>query len=302
MKKLIHLFLCSLFLVLFSGCGTSNEAVELNDQKDGDLVEEVENLEENNANDRTGSSVSNNNETIESEGSGVLGSTGESNEKVESTSNLIQAPVVSVVDGDTIKVKIGQNTETVRFLLVDTPETSHPQLGKQPFGEEAKEFVKELLEGKTVELEKDVSERDKYGRLLMYVYINGKSVQEELLKNGLARVAYVYAPNTKYIDQYYEIQKEAQQKAIGIWSVENYATDKGFNPDAFEDKHPDKVENKTASDDCDIKGNINSKGEKIYHMPGQQFYDRTEIDESKGEKYFCSREEAEAHGFRPSQR
>ena len=60
--------------------------------------------------------------------------------------------------------------------------------------------------------------------------------------------------------------------------------------------------NLNTSGDCNIKGNISSNGEKIYHMPGQQFYDVTKIDLSKGERYFCSREEAEQAGFRPSQR
>ncbi|MED3662181.1 thermonuclease family protein [Ureibacillus sp. FSL K6-8385] len=215
----------------------------------------------------------------------------------------IDAEVVSVVDGDTIKVKINGQTETVRFLLVDTPETNHPRLGEQPFGQDAKEFTKKMLEGKTVQLEKDVSDRDKYGRLLYYVYVDGKSVQEELLKNGLARVAYVYVPNTKYVDRYYEIQKEAQKKGVGIWSIENYAQEDGFHEEVIE-KNSGKNDSSSngSAGECNIKGNISSNGEKIYHMPGQQFYDVTKIDPSKGERYFCSREEAERAGFRPSER
>lgn len=220
--------------------------------------------------------------------------------------NTFDAQVVSVTDGDTIKVKINGQVESVRFLLVDTPETNHPRLGEQPYGQEAKAFTKKMLEGKTVQLEKDVSDRDKYGRLLYYLYVDGKSVQEELLRNGLARVAYVYVPNTKYVDKYYAIQKEAQQKGIGIWSVENYAQSDGFHEEIFEGNRPEQNNENSAADepagDCNIKGNISSNGDKIYHMPGQQFYDVTKIDPSKGEKYFCSREEAEQAGFRASQR
>ena len=73
--------------------------------------------------------------------------------------------MVSITDGDTIKVRINGRVEAVRFLLVDTPETNHPRLGEQPFGQEAKAFTKKMLEGKTVQLEKDVSDRDKYNRL-----------------------------------------------------------------------------------------------------------------------------------------
>ena len=79
-------------------------------------------------------------------------------------------------------------------------------------------------------IEFDVGERvDKYGRLLAYVYIDGKSVQEQLLKEGLARVAYVYPPNTRYLSEFEEAQEEAKEKGIGIWSIENYVTDRGFN-------------------------------------------------------------------------
>jgi len=220
--------------------------------------------------------------------------------------HTFDAEVVSVTDGDTIKVKINGQVEAVRFLLVDTPETNHPRLGEQPFGQEAKAFTKNMLEGKTVQLEKDVSDGDKYGRLLYYLYVDGKSVQEELLRNGLARVAYVYVPNTKYVDQYYRIQKEAQEKGIGIWSVENYAQKDGFHKEIIE-KNQSKTNNQNQSavqpaGDCTIKGNISSNGDKIYHMPGQHFYEVTQIDLSKGEKYFCSREEAEQAGFRASQR
>lgn len=139
----------------------------------------------------------------------------------------ISAQVVKVIDGDTIKVNLNGKIETVRFILVDTPETVKPGTPVEPFGKEASNFTKQLLTGKTVELEKDVQERDKYGRLLMYVYVDGKSVEEELLKNGLARVA-VFPPNVKYVDQYRAIEKEARDKKIGIWSIENYVHDDGY--------------------------------------------------------------------------
>ena len=226
--------------------------------------------------------------------------------------NTFDAEVVSVTDGDTIKVRINGQVEAVRFLLVDTPETKHPRLGEQPFGQEAKAFTKQMLEGKTVQLEKDVSDRDKYNRLLYYLYVDGKSVQEELLRNGLARVAYVYVPNTKYVDRYYEIQKEAQKKGVGIWSIENYAQEDGFHEEVVEGNQESLKSNANEngggqssaapSGECNIKGNISSSGDKIYHMPGQQYYEVTKIDESKGEKFFCSAQEAEKAGFRASQR
>jgi micrococcal nuclease len=146
--------------------------------------------------------------------------------------NRVRVELVEVVDGDTIKVRIGGRVETVRFLLVDTPETVHPSKPVQPFGPEASAFTKSVLNGAAVvELERDVSERDKYGRLLAYVYADGRSVQELLLERGLARVAYVYPPDIKYVDHYRAIQRAAQERGVGIWSLENYTLAEGAADD-----------------------------------------------------------------------
>lgn len=117
--------------------------------------------------------------------------------------------------------------------MIDTPETNHPRLGKQPFGEEAKERNRQLVNSGALTLEFDVGERiDKYDRLLAYVYVDGKSVQKTLLAEGLARVAYVYPPNTRHLTPFEEAQATAKKEGLGIWSIENYATDSGFDSDA----------------------------------------------------------------------
>lgn len=144
----------------------------------------------------------------------------------------ITAKVTKVVDGDTIDVLIGDKKETVRFVMVDTPETKHPSKLVEPFGPEASKFTTDILEGKEVKLEKDVSERDHYGRLLMYVWLDDNMVNELLLEKGLARVA-IYQPDVKYVDKFREIQKKAQQAGTGIWSVENYAKDDGYHPEVM---------------------------------------------------------------------
>lgn len=245
---------------------------------------------------------------------GIVSTTKQTAEKHD-ISKFEEFELQEVIDGDTIRIKYNGSSEKIRFLLVDTPETNHETLGVQPYGPEAKAFVKELLVGhKSVYLEFDVSYRDKYKRLLAYVYTkDGISVQEELLKNGLARVAYIYAPNTKHVDWFKSIQKTAQKSAIGIWSVEDYVTNRGYDKEVYEAATKDGVpavskdaptpantdESTPAStdnDSCVIKGNINSKGNKIYHMPGQQNYDNTDPEEM-----FCTTEEAEAAGFRAAQ-
>lgn len=140
---------------------------------------------------------------------------------------------VEAVDGNTAKFRIDGQVETVRFLLIDTPETRHPELGEQPLGKEASEFTKNLLENaKEVELEYDVEKEDKYGRVLAYVYADGKSVQEELLKRGLAWVGYVYE-SRRYLADFREAEDIAQEKKIGVWQCPGYATDEGFNEEMW---------------------------------------------------------------------
>ncbi|MDX5474885.1 MAG: thermonuclease family protein [Bacillaceae bacterium] len=146
--------------------------------------------------------------------------------------NRVTVPITSVIDGDTIRVKFEGKEERVRFLLIDTPEMNHGNDEEpQPFGQDATDFVKDMLKAGEVELELDINERDRYGRILAYLYVDGVNVQEELLRNGLARVAYVFPPNTRYVDEYKAIQQEAQANEMGIWSVENYSQEDGFYPE-----------------------------------------------------------------------
>lgn len=155
--------------------------------------------------------------------------------KTETSGTTAQVPVklVKTIDGDTIKVLYNGKEINVRYLLIDTPETNHPRLGKQPFGEEAKERNRQLINSGALTLEFDIGERyDKYDRLLAYVYVDGKSVQKTLLAEGLARVAYVYPPNTRHLTPFEEAQAAAKKKKLGIWSIENYTTDSGFDSDA----------------------------------------------------------------------
>ncbi|NDI33587.1 thermonuclease family protein [Chengkuizengella sediminis] len=142
---------------------------------------------------------------------------------IEFQQQLINGTITDIVDGDTIKVQFEGKEETIRLLLVDTPETVHPNKPIQPFGPEASKFAKDTLTlGKKVQIEIDVSERDKYGRLLAYLWVEGKLFNEMLLEKGLARVAYIYPPNVKYVDQFQETQEKARQEGIGIWSLEDY--------------------------------------------------------------------------------
>lgn len=142
-----------------------------------------------------------------------------------------QVPVslVETIDGDTVKVKVNGKTETIRYLLVDTPESKKPGMCIQPFAKEAYYRNKQLLgSGKvTIEFDKG-SMRDAYGRLLAYVYVDGKSVEETLLKEGFARVAYIMDPPYKYLRLFREDENSAKKRRVNIWSRLNYVTYRGF--------------------------------------------------------------------------
>ncbi|MEG9461550.1 thermonuclease family protein [Bacillus amyloliquefaciens] len=143
---------------------------------------------------------------------------------------LVDVTLNRTVDGNTIKVNYKGEVKTVRYLLVDTPKTKNPNSCVQPYGEDASARNKQLVNKGKLQLEFDKGDRtDKYGRMLAYVYADGKSVQQTLLKEGLARVAYVYEPNTKYLDTYKKDEQAAKDKDLKIWSKNGYTTDKGFN-------------------------------------------------------------------------
>lgn len=141
---------------------------------------------------------------------------------------------ISVVDGDTLQIRLKGKTETVRLLLVDTPETNHPEIGKQPLGEEAKAFTQKLIqEAGKIELEKEETKRDKYGRFLAYVLLDGKLLQEELVKSGFARVAYVENADAKYLDKLTEAEQEVKQKKVGVWQWSDYSRKDGFKMESL---------------------------------------------------------------------
>lgn len=129
----------------------------------------------------------------------------------------MEARVVEVVDGDTIKVEIGGTVYTVRYIGIDTPETVHPTKPVEWMGVQASEYNKRLVEGQTVYLEKDVSETDRYGRLLRYVYLaSGTFVNAELVRLGYAQVS-TYPPDVRHQDLFLQMQREAREAERGLW-------------------------------------------------------------------------------------
>lgn len=150
--------------------------------------------------------------------------------------DLIPVELIRTIDGDTIKINYEGEEVNVRYLLIDTPEIDHKNPNKtEPFAAEAAERNDELLRSGQVSIEFDVGDqRDQYDRLLAYIYVDGKSVQEALLAEGYARVAYVFEPNTKYIDEFNHASEQAKAAKAGVWEKDGYVTNRGFNPTVYE--------------------------------------------------------------------
>ncbi len=130
--------------------------------------------------------------------------------------------VTEVVDGDTIKVSLQGKQQTVRFVGMDTPETVDPRRPVGCFGKEASNEVKSLLSGKVVILQKDISDTDKYKRLLRYIYLpldDGRIlfVNDYLVRAGFAKV-YTYPPDVKFNEQFKQAEKQAREGKKGLWS------------------------------------------------------------------------------------
>lgn len=150
----------------------------------------------------------------------------------QTTSNdqRIPADFVRHVDGDTTVLKIEGKEQKVRFLLIDTPETGKPNTKVQPFGLEASKRTKELLStASEISFEYDQGDKkDHYGRALGYIFVDGTLLQKTLVSEGLARVAYIKEPSTKYLLELEKAQEKAKNELLGIWSIPGYVTDKGF--------------------------------------------------------------------------
>jgi micrococcal nuclease len=144
--------------------------------------------------------------------------------------NQVPITLVDTIDGDTIKVRINGKMETVRYLLVDTPESKNPKKCVQPYAKEAFFRNSELIKSGNLTLEfEQGNTRDTYGRLLAYVYVDGESIQGTLLKEGYARVAYIMDPPYKYLKQFREDESLARRERTNIWSKLNFVTNGGFN-------------------------------------------------------------------------
>lgn len=127
--------------------------------------------------------------------------------------------VRKVIDGDTIVVA---NSGKVRLLGINTPEIEHRDRAGEPLGEEARLRLQQILNGQRVRLQFDEVQRDRFKRLLAYVYLeDGTPVNEILLREGMARALFLQ-PNMAQLEHYYQIEGVARDERRGIWSLPQY--------------------------------------------------------------------------------
>lgn len=130
--------------------------------------------------------------------------------------------VTKVIDGDTIEIETGQK---VRYIGIDTPEMKATKTKSSCYGAEAKQRNQELVEGKTIRLKKDVSEVDRYGRLLRYIYVydetaskEGQFVNDTLVREGYAH-AVTFPPDVAFEGQFRTAEQEARNQSKGLWNI-----------------------------------------------------------------------------------
>ena len=128
----------------------------------------------------------------------------------------LDGTVIRIVDGDTIHVDVGGRVEKVRYIGVNTPEIHHPRTGEEPGGRAAADVNRQLVSGRRVRLELDAQVRDRYGRLLAYVWVADTMVNAELVRRGYAQVMTV-PPNVRYQATFLAREREARQTGRGLW-------------------------------------------------------------------------------------
>lgn len=216
--------------------------------------------------------------------------------------------IAHVIDGDTIVV----GGAKVRLHGIDAPETDQLCLNdigdSIPCGIESRNQLFGKIENKHVVC--NVGGVDRYRRLLGTCYLNQSDINEWMVRNGWA-IAFI-----RYSTVYSAVETDARVNRRGLWKgafIAPWDWRRRNNKTVILGSNSVQVDAQlkllmpasaaaAPSSSCIIKGNVNRRGERIYHMPGQMAYAKTKMDKGFGERWFCTREEAEAAGWRPAAR
>lgn len=190
-----------------------------------------------------------------------------------------------MIDGDTLTI----GTFRIRIFGIDAPEqaqTCPGNAGTWDCGAWATEQMRARYHGKQARC--DVLDTDRYGRLVARCFVGGQDIAKALVKDGVAMAFRRYSMD--YVDD----EKRAFFAGAGIWQGDFQS------PEAY--RAALRVAPEPAEGSCQIKGNISAKNVRIFHVPGQEHYDRTRISTHKGERWFCSEAEAREAGWRKARR
>lgn len=228
-------------------------------------------------------------------------------------SPVLQARLLKVTDGDSLRVQLDSGPIEIRLHGIDAPEV-RPR--RQRFGPEATKVLTSLLT--TTALEIEPVEQDRYDRMVARVFVNGRDVNAAMLEAGFAWAYRDYLDSATR--HYCDLEAVARDAGRGIWVGDpagwhapwEFRRSRGagsprtdFSGEtaaacrtAIPASRPGASALQPAPGNCRIKGNINARGERIYHLPGSRSYEATKINNSKGERWFCTEAEARAAGWR----
>ena len=225
---------------------------------------------------------------------------------------MVQAKVVEVLDGVTIDAEIDGKVYRVRYLGVEL--ANGADTGS--LAQEALEFNRYLVAGQTIELEMGPADTDFEGNLLRYVYVDGEMANLSLLVNGYATVA-DSSSEFRYQAEFYAAQENAREGLRGIWESRRPANSRTPATASSPTPTPPFTGGtlpkppSAGGQTCDysgtgdgvIKGNVDTRtGDHVYHVPTGLYYSTTSVDESLGDRWFCTEEEAVAAGWKKSKR
>jgi len=205
---------------------------------------------------------------------------------------LLTGRVLHVTDGDTFILETGGDERvTVRVAEIDAPE------GDQPFGAESRLLLAQLIDGKVVQIA--VKTTDDYGRTVGRPFTALKDVSSEMVRAGAAWAYRQYLTDNELL----RLESEARASRVGLWAASAQPVppwDWRHQEIAVPSQAFIQIPDQASTRGCNIKGNISSNGEHIYHLPGQRYYGATQINGARGERWFCNESDARAAGWRRS--
>ena len=192
----------------------------------------------------------------------------------------IEGRVIAIADGDTFTLlTVDKQQIKIRLAEIDAPESG------QPYGNKSKQTLSGMVFGKDVRVA--VQTTDRYGRTVGRPYVGDLDVCAEMVRMGAAWAYREYLIDESLLT----LESDAKAEKRGLWGL----SEASVPPWDWRRSLNNSVDR---SDGCSIKGNINSSGDRIYHVPGSRSYGATRINESKGERWFCSESEAIRDGWR----